>query len=141
VKAAGRRRKGCAGERELAAYLTDRGVPARRVPLSGAMKATGFAGDVLAKLDGPDGGETALEVKRRANGIKTVEGWLRDCPIVAWRPDRGEWFVAMRLDQFLHFQNRHENAPVSALAARGEAIGADPTGSLPRKAIGPRKRI
>ena len=98
MKAAGKRRKGSNGEREIVAILNDHGLPARRVPLSGAMSATGFGGDVLVK-DGD--GECTWEVKRRGQGFKRLEAWMEEATVVAFRADRGDWCVCLRLDDYL----------------------------------------
>lgn len=92
------RRKGTGGERELVELLKAAGIPARRVPLSGSMKASGFGGDVLVQ-DGD--GEQAWEVKRRGHGFKRIEAWLEDAAAVAFRTDRGRWCVCLRLADYL----------------------------------------
>ena len=91
------RTKGCNAERELVHLLTSLGFSARRVPLSGSMSATGFAGDVLVK----DGlGEERWEVKRRSQGFKKIYDWLSDASVVAVRSDRNGWIVCMRLEDW-----------------------------------------
>jgi Holliday junction resolvase len=103
---ASQRRKGNCGERELVHVLQAAGIPARRVPLSGSMSATGFGGDVLA--DFGHGHEVVLEVKRRGQGFARIYGWLQDCYALAFRGDREEWLIAMRLEDLIELIERRE---------------------------------
>jgi len=108
MKAAGKRQKGSRGERELVRILTEAGIPARRVPLSGAMWATGFGGDLLVgeapvshgNILFEAGTEVRWEVKRR-RGFASIYKWLEDAAVLAFRGDRGEWVVVLRLDDYL----------------------------------------
>jgi len=114
--ARGKRRKGSAGERELVKILNEAGIPARRVPLSGAMSSTGFGGDILVTKRepclcprGPNacshwGGEINVEKKwecKRRRGFASIYKWLEDAAVLAFRGDRGEWIVTMRLSDYL----------------------------------------
>ena len=108
MKPAGSRRKGSAGEREIVEILRARGIPARRVPLSGAMKETGFGGDVLADFGR---GEKKLEVKRRGQGFARIYRWLEDAYAVAFRGDREEWIVVMRLEDLLELRKETREGP------------------------------
>jgi hypothetical protein len=128
VKPAGRRRKGCVGERELAALLDGaiirgRTLTARRVPNVGAMAAGSWGGDVLmgerCNLTFPDphpegcvrcagtgvepGSEERVEVKRRAGGkgFALIERWIADSHMLALRADRGEWLIVIRLSDLV----------------------------------------
>lgn len=120
------RDKGNRMERELVHILTAAGIPARRVPLSGAMKDTGFGGDLLV-ADNPScqrcqlplrghsflaepmcGGfeidtdsEERWEVKVRSQGFKQIYKWLEDNAVLAVRSDRHEWIVCMKLKDYL----------------------------------------
>ena len=105
VSPKGRRLKAAVGERELVAILIAAGLEARRVPLSGAMSKTGFGGDVLVR-DGAGDGEARWEVKRRGQGFKRIEGSLCDAEVVAFRGDRQEWFVCLRLAMIFPFRLR-----------------------------------
>lgn len=96
------RRKGAEGERELAAYLRERGVWAER---SSAMYQTGAeAPDVtVPHLPG-----VHLEVKRceALRLWEALEQATRDAgpsrvPIVAHRPNRRPWVAVLRLDDLL----------------------------------------
>jgi len=107
VSRRGRRIKGSQGVRELVKILNEAGVPARSVPLSGAMSSTGFGGDVLVgepPVPGRGGmvlgPEQRWEVKRR-RGFASIYKWLEDAAVLAFRGDRGEWIVTMRLDTYL----------------------------------------
>ena len=120
--AAGKRRKGSGGERELVRLLTEAGIPARRVPLSGAMKDTGFGGDVLVlvkchhcrrwdyECDHPEKFERKYEVKRRAQGWKKLYQYLADNYAVAVRADGDtsaeNWLVTLRLSDFVELLKR-----------------------------------
>lgn len=94
------RDKGCRGERELADWLRDRGVEARR----GQQHAGGASSpDVIAALPG-----IHLEVKRVEVG--SPYGWLRQAirdagdrliPTVFHRRNRQDWIVILRAEDFL----------------------------------------
>lgn len=63
-------RKGKAGENEVVKLLQRYGIQAERVPLSGALKSSKYAGDVVL-VNGK-----RIEVKRRKTGLKTIQKWL-----------------------------------------------------------------
>lgn len=86
------KRKGSDGEREIARILGG-----KRVPLSGAAKASGeeYAGDIIAPRLGRG------EVKRRRDGFRQLYGWLADNNFLAIRADRREWLVVLRVDDLL----------------------------------------
>jgi len=90
------RSKGLRAERELVGIAQEHGIPARRVPLSGAQ--AGYPDDVIL---GPPGDEQRVEVKARANGFALLYGALEDALVVAFRSDRKGWLVALTLDDFL----------------------------------------
>jgi hypothetical protein len=83
------REKGQRIERELVHLHLDAGIPASRVPLSGAAGGE-FAGD-LHILD------FTAEVKARANGagFKQLETWLGDHDLLFLRRDRQRPLVCM----------------------------------------------
>lgn len=105
--------KGNAGERELVklldgARIRGRVLTARRVPLSGSMKESGFGGDLLVGEQGPlqilDGhgkNEKRFEVKRRAHRFKSIDRYLEDNFAVVYRRDRGEWIITMRVKDWI----------------------------------------
>ena len=112
MKAAGKRRKGFEGEREVKKLFIAAGFPARRVPLSGAMKDTGFGGDVLVALFRCDArcthtmyeyphAERKVEVKRRAHGWTSIYKWLADNWALVYRRDRDTYLITLRLSDFL----------------------------------------
>ena len=88
--------KGCAGERELVLLLRSWGLAARRVPLSGACE--GFKDDVIV---GPPEDEERWEVKRRGRAFIQIERWLDLSEVLAFRRDRGDWLVCLRLTDYL----------------------------------------
>jgi hypothetical protein len=73
------RDKGARFELEIKHTADDHGLKAVRVPLSGA---TNFAkGDVV--VTSPGGIKWTIEAKKRANGFKTIYGWLDgDCDLL-----------------------------------------------------------
>jgi len=91
VTPAGRRRKGSRVEREIVALHLEAGIPARRVPLSGAQE--GWKGDIV--IDAVGG--LVAEVKSRRNGAgwATLARWLGDHDLLVLREDRAEPLVAM----------------------------------------------
>ena len=94
------RDKGARYERELVQHLCQHGLPASRVPLSGAVD--GYADDVRVCL-----GETELriEAKRRARLAGYLTQWVEGSSsgLVAMREDRGRtlWLVSDDLMMWL----------------------------------------
>jgi hypothetical protein len=88
------KRKGSAGEREIAKLLGG-----QRVPLSGAAGGE-FAGDVIVP------GLGTGEVKRRRDGFKQIYKWLGDNDFLAIRADRKEWLIVLPLDRLLRLMGR-----------------------------------
>jgi hypothetical protein len=93
--------KGNRGEYELRDLFLARGIPARRVPLSGS--APDLPGDLIVNED------QTWEVKRRGQGFKRVYSWLQDSYAVAFRADRSEWCVCLRLDDYLDLVGKRED--------------------------------
>jgi len=87
--------KGSGFEREVVDILREAGFNAYRIPLSGAVQ--GFEGDIALKLYGKP---YRIECKRRKAGFKTLYGWLGDNDFLAFRDDRCEPLILMRLDAF-----------------------------------------
>jgi Holliday junction resolvase len=89
------RMKGYRYEREIVDYMLEGGLRCRRVPLSGATEHD--KDDVVVTTDW---GEYRLECKRR----KALPTWLttalKPCYAVAFREDRGETYVLLRLSDF-----------------------------------------
>ena len=103
------KQKGSRAELELVHILKDAGIPARKVPLSGAVK--GFESDLLVELrklhDFPGHhDERKWEVKVRKHGFKQIYGWLEGNYAVACRADRGEWMVTLRLEDMIELMKR-----------------------------------
>lgn len=63
-----------------------------RVPLSGAAGGS-FTGDVVDVAYIGRG-----EIKRREQGFKQLYKWLADNDFVAFRADRAEWLVCLKMD-------------------------------------------
>ena len=91
-----RKRKGTRKENELVKKLIAKGIPARRVPLSGAGS---IPGDVQY---GPRFMCTAeLKARKDGEGFKTLERWMGDCDsLVLWK-DRAEPMVMMTWAEFV----------------------------------------
>lgn len=95
MKAAGRRQKGSRVERELVAKHLEVGIPAKRVPLSGAQ--TGWKGDIRV------GEYLVAEVKARANGegFAVIEKWLGDNALLFLKRDRKQPMVVVEWQTYL----------------------------------------
>lgn len=89
------KRKGSGFEREVVETFRAAGIPAKRVPLSGAVEF--FEGDVIITLGIY---EYTVECKRRKAGFKTLYGWLGDNHFLAFRDDKCEPLIVMRLKDF-----------------------------------------
>ena len=108
------RDKGCRSEREVVHILREAGITADRVPLSGA--AEGFKGDVRVGLDEWRGNGNdiihpltgAWECKVRADGFKSQYRWLADHKALAFRADRKDWLVTIRLADLLSIIGEHK---------------------------------
>jgi Holliday junction resolvase len=95
-------RKGKAGENEVVKLLLKYGIQAERVPLSGALKSSKYAGDVVLAL----ANDKRIEVKRRKTGLKTIQKWLNQdehVNYIFFREDgnRENWIVIMRFSEFV----------------------------------------
>jgi hypothetical protein len=88
------KRKGSGFEREVVEFLKAAGLPAKRVPLSGAMAE--YKGDVMM-------GGYVIECKRRKAGFRTLYGWLGDNDFLVFRDDKCEPLIVTRLDNFVAF--------------------------------------
>lgn len=89
------KQKGDRIERELVQRHREAGIPAERVPLSGAVGGQ-FAGDLRIA------GNLKGEVKARGggDGFKTLERWLGDNDLLFLRRDRAEPLVVMPWTQY-----------------------------------------
>lgn len=101
------KRKGSAGEREIAALLRDYGYLARR-----GVQFCGLNGD--ADVVGLQG--VHIEVKRveRLNIHEAMKQAIRDAraaekPVVMHRRNRTEWLVTMRLDDWIELYREWSN--------------------------------
>ncbi len=104
------RQKGDRVEREIVARHREIGVPAQRVPLSGAAGGH-FSGDVDIYAFGEDNAPLVSEVKARKDGagFTTLERWLGENDVLFLRRDHAEptvvlpwrtWVRLVRLAQF-----------------------------------------
>ena len=98
------RDKGQRIERELVHLHLDAGIPASRVPLSGAAGGE-YAGD-LHILD------FTVEVKARANGegFKQLEAWLGDHDMLFLRRDRQRPLVLLPWQTYLKLMHAYQRA-------------------------------
>lgn len=105
----GAKAKGAAAERELADILTEKGIPSKRTPMSGAGN---LPGDINMhdpmELRHPFWREFHLEAKRQET-IKIHE-WTKQAeddaregmvPLLAYRRNRDKWRIVLSLDDFL----------------------------------------
>lgn len=86
------KRKGSRVEREIVNYLNNKGIPAKRVPLSGS---TGFKGDII--IDG----SLRCEVKARKDGFKQIYKWLEGNNYLFIKANRKPVLVIMEIDEFI----------------------------------------
>jgi len=100
------RRKGYMGEHELVGLLNDLGVPAKRVPLSGA---TSFQKDDIILEDG-----STIEVKRRKKISSFLYDLLKTADYGMIREDTNrsalivdKWLVVMSLKEFAYIFKRY----------------------------------
>ncbi len=87
------RNKGNRVEREIVNYLKENGIPAKRVPLSGA--AEGFKGDII--IDG----SLKAEVKARKDGFKQIYDWLEGNDYLFIKANRKPVLVVMTIEDFI----------------------------------------
>lgn len=82
--------KGRRAEHAIVALHTAIGVEAERMPLSGSLGGK-YRDDVLIA------GTVRAEVKSRKNGegFKTLEAWMKDCPLLFLKRDRVAPMVVM----------------------------------------------
>ncbi|PMQ02383.1 MAG: hypothetical protein CBR30_01705 [Dictyoglomus sp. NZ13-RE01] len=86
------KRKGYRIEYELVKKLNERGINAKRIPLSGG---SWLKGDIL--ID-----NFICEVKARANGFREIYKWLEDKDFLFIKADRKDYLVVMSLDKFIN---------------------------------------
>ena len=93
MRGSGPRSKGVRTERGIVKVLQASGIPAVRVPLSGAVGGR-FAGDIVLPLLGRD---LCVEVKARAAGFRQLYDWLDQRDVLIIKADRREPLVVVRL--------------------------------------------
>lgn len=87
--------KGYRGENELRKKLEDRGIPTKRVPLSGASDFQ--KGDLI--LDIKDK-KILGEVKWRKNGFKQIYKWIEEADVLFIKRDYSDYLVVQRLKDY-----------------------------------------
>lgn len=93
--------KGKRGEREIVRILKERGIEAKRVPLSGSTEFQ--KGDVVLDVAGA---RHVAEVKLWNKGFEKLYKFLEGKDILFCRLDRREWLVLMRVDTFVDIIRR-----------------------------------
>ena len=89
------RDKGARREREFVHRLNEAGIPAERVPLSGAAGGQ-FGGDI--RIEG--GFVAECKARKDGAGFKTLEGWLEGNDFLFLQRDRSDPFVCMTWEMF-----------------------------------------
>jgi len=102
------RDKGQRRERQIVALHVALGVPAERVPLSGATRYQGNGADLDVYPFSRDGTPLCGEVKARANGegFKTLERWLGENDMLFLVRDRQEPMVVLPWDTWRRLLKR-----------------------------------
>lgn len=102
--------KGYRGERYFVEKLTDGGISAKRVPLSGALAE--LPGDItLPWLS--DTNRRDFECKWRANGFKEIYKWIKPRRGLFVKADRQEGLAILRISDFVELlaaANEHQAA-------------------------------
>ncbi len=94
------RSKGMRNEQGIVNTLKDAGLPAVRVPLSGAHGGV-FAGDILV-------GKERFEAKVRAEGFRELYTWIAGNAGVFLRADRQEPLIVVRLSDWIELRRRRD---------------------------------
>jgi hypothetical protein len=92
--------KGSRIEREIVKRHLEADVPAKKIPLSGAVE--GFKGDVM--IDGRFRGE--VKARKTGSGFKTLEGWLGDNDLLFLRRDRAKPIVVMEWETYIKLMRK-----------------------------------
>ena len=98
------KQKGYRTENNLVHYLNDRGLSAKRQPLSGALKD--FPHDIA--VVNPN---CILEVKARktGSGFKTLHKWIGRADALILKEDREDCLVAVKIDYFIQLLLSHKD--------------------------------
>lgn len=121
MRPGGSKQKGSRVEREIARKLTEAGIPARRVVMSGAAARydSRLSGDVDIGVLPDDRALFTAEVKARRDGagFKVLEGWLGDNDMLILRRDRATPFVAMPWATFIELMECYyqDNVPTQGV--------------------------
>ena len=90
------RDKGARNERGIVNELKERGIPAERVPLSGAAGGS-CKGDIWIPIQGA---RKTFEAKKRGDGFALLYRWLGENDGLFVGADRKETLVVLRLEDF-----------------------------------------
>lgn len=103
------RDKGARVEREIVDRHKAIGIPAERVPLSGAAGGR-YSGDIDIPLWGADRPSLVAEVKARASGsgFVTLERWLGENDLIFLRRDRAAPLVVLPWETYARLVGRKE---------------------------------
>ena len=92
--------KGRRFENEIADYLTEHGIHAERIPLSGSFGGK-YDSDVV--IGTPEQPKAKIECKYRENISKQLWEWLEGNDYLAIRRNRHKALVVMDLEKFVEF--------------------------------------
>jgi hypothetical protein len=92
--------KGQRNEQAIVNMLKEAGLPAERVPLSGACGGL-FSGDLV--IDGQ-----RFEAKIRAIGFRQIYTWFADHHGLFIRSDRRELLIVLRAADWIELRRRHD---------------------------------
>ncbi len=117
-------RKGFTWERRIVKAMQAIGVPARRMPLSGAGGGPEHNHDVAIKAV-PGHAELQVEIKARKDGSgwKTVEGWLGHHDLLVMIEDRRSPLVTMRWNTLLELLKAIDRGVVGGRDSRTNSSG------------------
>ena len=101
--------KGYRAEAEIKNRLIDAGIPAERVPISGAAGGN-YSGDLI--IDG----RLQAEIKARGTGagFALMERWLEGNDVLITKRDRAEPFVSLSWQTFLDLMRNSDAGPWKA---------------------------
>jgi hypothetical protein len=98
------RDKGARVERELVNRLSEAGIEAERVPLSGGAGGS-YTGDIII-----EGAKAEVKARKEGTGFALLYRWLGDNDYLIVKTDRKEPLVVMEMDQFEKLlTSTHEN--------------------------------
>jgi len=87
----------------VADYLTERGVPAERVPLSGSLGGKYSDDIVLGTIDHPEG---RIECKNRESIGDYLWKWLETATYLVLKKNHKQMLVVIPIDEFIRLRNK-----------------------------------